>query len=235
MMRIRRARPIDIEGIADIVGRLWQQDVIRDVCEAQMGDDACALWVAAEDDYVAGFASGFLTVAQDGQRRWEVDLVGVRPCQQGQGLGTLLISRVSEAGHRQGASLTRALMRVDNVPSESAFERAGFSRKPGVQRLFLWSPEPNVEVGSYARRVTLLPVETLIYRGIWIEHLTSVPPLEQRRAVVAARSIASRESRLNAGALVAIDDEHLLAPDLRDQAQLRGEYRWFLKRYRDAT
>ena len=232
MISLRSAEAADVEGIAAIVQDVWGHDVLRAVCRAQIGDDASALWVAAEDGEIAGFLSAFLTVAGD-RRRWEVDLIAVRRASQGQGLGTRLIRRACEVGRLPAASLTRALIRVENVPSQKAFENAGFATDGRRHRLFVWPPEPGEETHSYAGPVDLLPVDTLTYRGLWIEGLTSVPAEKQRHAVKAARSIVFEKGRANAGAVIPADEESRLASDLRDQARMHGEYHWFERKDRN--
>lgn len=229
MISLRKAEPADVEGIKTVLRDVWDQDVLPAVCRAQIEDDASDLWVAAVDGAVGGFVSAFLTVTSDGQRRWEIDLIAVRPASQGQGLGTRLIRRVCEDSRARTASVTRALIRVENVPSQTAFEKAGFAMDRRRHRLFLWPPGSGGETHAYIGPVTLLPVDTLTYRGLWIEGLTSVPAEEQHRAVNVARSIVAAEGRLNTGAVIPADEENRLAPDLRDKARLHGEYHWFEK------
>ncbi len=226
MISLRRATGADIEGIATVVREVWKQEILPDVCRAHIEDDTCALWVATQDGEVVGFASALLTVAPD-TGRWEIDLLGVRRSNQRQGLGTRLIRHVSEAGQQHGVSLSRALVRVENLASQRVFERAGFTTDGHVHRLFLWSPALGDGAGSRPTPVSLLPVDTLTYRGLWIEGLISVPAEEQRRAVRAARSMVAREGRANTGAVIPVDQEHLLAPDLRHDAEMQGEYCWF--------
>jgi N-acetylglutamate synthase-like GNAT family acetyltransferase len=219
----------DIGGVADIVKDVWQQDVLPDVVRAQIEHDASALWVAEQNDDALGLVSAFLTVAGDGRRRWEVDLIAVKPVSRGRGLGTRLIRRVCKDSRARTASLTRALIRVENVPSQKAFESAGFATDGRDHELFLWPPETGGDARPYAGPVDLLPIDTLTYRGLWLEGLTSVSAEEQRRAVKAARSIVFEENRANAGAVIPADEVHRLAPDLRDEARMHGEYRWFEK------
>lgn len=228
MSHLREATLTDVQGIATIARDVWEQDILPDVYRAHVEEDTCALWVATEHGQVAGFASAFLTVVAD-RRRWEIDLVAVRPASQGRGLGTRLVRRVTEAGQPYAVSLSRALIRVDNVPSQRAFESVGFTSDRRRHRLLLWSPEPADDATPYAGPVTLVPVDALTYRGLWIEDLTSVPAEEQRRAVKAARSIIAQENRLNTGALIPIDAEHPLPSDLRHQATMQGEYHWFIR------
>ncbi|MFQ6101394.1 MAG: hypothetical protein ACE5R4_18225 [Armatimonadota bacterium] len=72
MIDLRKATPANIPGIAAIVRDVWGQDILPDVCQAQTRCQACALYVAAEGDDVAGFVSAFLTLDKDGNRRWEI-------------------------------------------------------------------------------------------------------------------------------------------------------------------
>ncbi|MFO7741865.1 MAG: GNAT family N-acetyltransferase [Anaerolineae bacterium] len=226
MISLRSATAADIEGIATVVRDVWKQAILPDVCSAQIEDNTRALWVATEDEEVAGFASAFLTAVAD-TRRWEIDLVAVRRASQGRGLGTRLIRRMCEAGQRHDVSLARALIRVENVASQRAFENAGFTTDARVHRLFLWPPQPGTAPRAHPAAVALLPVDTLTYRGLWIEGLTSVPAEEQHRAIEAARSMIAREVRANTGAVIPVDEEHLLSPDLREDAAMHGKYYWF--------
>lgn len=229
MIHLARAALTDIEGIRAVVRDIWEQDALPDVCKAQIQDDACALWVAKERDDVLGFVSAFLTLDRAGHRRWEIDLLAVRHASQGHGLGQRLIRRVYQDAARQDVALARAAIRVENVPSQRAFERAGFSTDGQVYHLLLWSPQRVDVLAACPQGVSLLPVDTLTYRGLWIEGLAGLPHAEQRCVVRTARATIARENRLNTGALISADDEHLLAPDLRDEAKLQGEYCWFVK------
>ena len=230
MTRIRRAILDDVTGIAEVIRSVWEQELLIYVCQAQIQDAACSLWVAEENGEAAGFASAFLTTGPRGVRRWEIDLVAVRPDSQGRGLGQRLIAAVFGDAARHDVAWARALIRVDNVASKRAFEKVGFVTDDEVQRLLLWPPErANMEERATTRDCPYVVVDTLTYRGLWIEGLEDMTPDEQRAVVVGARSIVAREERLNTGAVVPADKEHLLAPDLRDEAQVQGEYYWFVK------
>lgn len=230
MIDLCRATLDDVDGIAAVVHDVWEQDILVDVCEAQIQDETCALWVATDGGDVAGFVSAFLTVGRGGVRRWEVDLLAVRRASQGRRLGRKLVAAACQDGARRDVSVARAAIRVDNVASQRAFEHAGFVTDRRVHRLLLWFPvfrDGPDDVGQ----VMLLPVDTLTYRGLWIEGLTAegLGQREQQSVLRAARSWVAREGRLNAGAAIPTDEEHLLAADLRDQASVHGEYYWFVK------
>ncbi len=231
MIDIRRATVTDVSGIAAVVQDVWGQDILPDVCTAQMQDDACALWVAADGDDVAGFVSAFLTVGDGGVRRWEVDLLAVRRTSQGQGLGRRLVLAAYQDAVRHDVSVARAAIRVENIASQKAFEYAGFATDRRVHELLLWTPELGNALAICPNGVTLLPVNTVTYHGLWIEGLTSagLTAGEQRGVVKVARSVVARDERLNAGAVIPKDAVHLLPVDLRNWASVHGEYYWFVK------
>ncbi len=229
MIVVRSATPADVDGVAAVVRDVWAREIRPQVCRAQTGDDTCGLWVAVREGHVVGFASAFLTVNEAQERRWELDLVAVSPPLQGQGLGERLIRRAFQDGAQRDVALVRALVRVGNLPSQKAFRRAGFTTDRQVYHLLQWSPRPDSIPTAAVDGVSLLPVDTLIYRGLWIEGLEDVSPTRQSPVVAAARSIIAREGRLNAGALVVADKEHLLAADLRSRAETVGAYYWFIK------
>lgn len=230
MIRLRRAVVSDVEGIGNVVREVWGQEILPDVCRAQIEDVECELWVAEGEDDILGFISAFLTVNKDGHRRWEMDLVAVRPSQQGRGLGQRLIRRACEGAVRVDAAVARALIRLSNVASQKAFQRTGFTTDRRIYHLLLWSPTPIDGPAPRPRGASLTPVDTLTYRGLWIEGLEQMTPSKQHLVVNAARSTVAREKRLNAGALIPADKVHLLTADPRAQAKLHGRYYWFAKR-----
>jgi ribosomal protein S18 acetylase RimI-like enzyme len=233
MIKIRRVTPGDLEGIAAVVQEVWQQPLDFEMCHSQIQNNACALWVgvAIEDNEVAGFVSAFLTVGQDEVRRWEVDLLAVRQASRGQRLGQKLVEATWVDARKRQVKIARAAVRVDNVASQRTFERAGYTTDRRVHKLFLWSPQFAEGQIAYPHQVTLLPVNTLTYRGLWIEGLAvaGVPEDEQRRAVTAARALIAQQGRLNTGALVPVENENRLADNVRATATVQGEYHWWQK------
>ena len=228
MIHLSKATLADIDGIAAVVDGVWQQDILPGVCAAQIETDTAALWVAKEKDEVLGFMSAFVTVNAQGRRRWEMDLVAVRSTRQGEGLGQRLIARVWQEGGKQDCHLARALIHVDNAPSQRAFEKARFATDRRVYHLLLWPPALGAEPARCPDGVSLIPVDTVTYRGLWIEGLEDLESDWQRLVVSTARARVARENRLNTGAI--IPAEAALVPELRNQATLQGEYQWFVKR-----
>ena len=227
---IRRAATDDAEGIGAVVHDVWGEEILPEVCQAQIEDDGSTLWVAERKNKILGFVSAFLTVDQAGERRWEMDLVAVRPTDQSKGLGQRLIRRAYQDGGRQGVGVARALIQVSNLPSQRAFQSAGFTTDRRDHHLLLWPPKPSDVPAPGPDGVSLIPVDTLTYRGLWIEGLTRVPPAEQRSALRIARGMIACQDRLNTGAVIPSDEEHLLTSDVRDQAKLHGPYFWFVRR-----
>jgi hypothetical protein len=100
-----------------------------------------------------------------------------------------------------------------------------------VHKLFLWLPQLVEDHIAPPHQVRLLPVNTLIYRGLWIEGLTvaGVSEDEQRRAVAVARALIAQQDRLNTGTLISVENENRLANDVRAMATVHGEYHWWQK------
>jgi ribosomal protein S18 acetylase RimI-like enzyme len=231
MIAIRKATLADVPGIEAVVHDVWEQDILPDVCEAQTRCQACALHVAAEGDDVAGFVSAFLTMDKDGKRRWEVDLLAVRPASQGRRLGQRLVEAACEDERASDVPIARAAIRTDNIASQKTFENAGFTTDGEIHQLLTWTPTQDNGPIIYGGSVTVVPVDTLTYRGLWLEGLTAynVNAEEQRNAVQMARSIIAWEGRHNTGAMIPAIGSHRLASDLEASSKMIGEYRWFTK------
>jgi ribosomal protein S18 acetylase RimI-like enzyme len=231
VIEIREAIPADIPGIAAVVRDIWGQDILPDVCTAQIDRDACALWVTAEGEDIAGFISAFLTLDRKGTRRWEIDLLAVRRASQGQRLGQRLVEAACQDAEALHIPVARAAVRVDNAASRKTFQNAGFTTDGEIHKLLLWTPAASNGPSIYGGGVTFVPVDTVTYRGLWLEGLTAegTQADEQRSAVKMARAIVAWEGWANMGALIPAREEHRLAGDLRDAAKLHGEFCCFLK------
>lgn len=231
MTELVKASAHHIPGIAAIVQAVWQREILTDVCRAQIGCNACALWVAEEGDDVVGFVSAFLTVGGDGQRRWEIDLLAVRPASQGNGIGRQLIEQATRIGEQKDVSLARAAVRVENTASQKAFTNAGFTSGRLTHDLLQWEPNPGGGIGIYGGDVVFIPVDTLTYRGVWLEGLTAsrIDVQEQHSAVTMARSLVAWEGRKNVSTMLPISKIHQLDLALRETAKTHGQYYWFHK------
>ncbi len=234
MIKIREATPADIPGIATVVHDTWGQDILPDVCTAQIDRDACALWVAAEGEDIAGFVSAFLTMDRKGTRRWEIDLLAVRSTSQGQRLGQRLVEAACQDAKALHIPVARAAVRAENIASRRTFQNAGFTTNGEIHKLFLWTSTASNGPSIYGGGVTFVPVDTVTYRGLWLEGLTAegTQAEEQRSTVKMARSIVAWEGWANTGALIPAREEHRLASDLHDVAKLHGEFYCYAKSMR---
>ena len=94
-------------------------------------------WLAVAEGKVTGFVTAFPTYTLHG-RRWEVDLVAVQPTFQGQGTATELIKATVEGAGGHSLDTVRALAATDNLASQRAFTKAGFTPDRTVCYLLLY-------------------------------------------------------------------------------------------------
>ena len=223
MRTIRPATASDVPGIAQVCEAAFAEPIEPEVCLRQITDPTIALHVAVEGSEIAGFVSAF---ALDGatDNPWFVDSLAVHPQSQGRGYGRHLIESTWTTARRRGFRLSRALIRTDNAPSQSCFAHSGYATDQCPHSLYLWSPQASAANGK-TDPVRLLPVDTITYRGVWLEGLADASEEIQCRAVQQARAYCAREGRGPSGALIA--DPSRLACTLLDQAELKGKYHWW--------
>ncbi len=136
----------------------------------------------AGDGALIGFIDAFMTVSFDGNPRWEVDLLGVHPAFRGRGIAQRLIKASVQAAHEQGVNFIRALIHVDNAASANAFQRCGFRGVGSDQALYI-SDQPADAPLTPSTSAHLIPVCTLTYTGIWVEHEFTPETLLVARAI----------------------------------------------------
>ena len=98
-----------------------------------------------------------------------------------------------------------------------------------VRSLFLWDPLACQSATNVLETVHLIPVDTLTYRGLWIEGFIE-PQLsskEQHNVIRAARNCILHENRLNTGLFMPDSFKHTAAPDLLTSATNFGQYHWW--------
>lgn len=184
---------------------VWGQDLAGEAFGDQLASETSGIWVSLRGGEVVGFTSAFRTEDLQGHGRWEIDLVAVHPEHQGEGRGRLLVEAAYGAGVRLGLSRSRAFVRVDNTASQRMFEHAGFATDGVVRTLHLWDASSVDKQGDDCPAgVRLIPVDTLTYRGLWIEGLESekLSGNDRRHAIRCARRRVGAESRLNMGAFL---------------------------------
>jgi len=84
---------------------------------------ADAVWVADSD---AGPA-GYITCRRQNRETGEIGLLGVRPENQGQGLGRRLLAAALAWGTRHGLKRMRVVTQGDNVTAVRVYRQAGFA------------------------------------------------------------------------------------------------------------
>lgn len=183
-VKIQTALPADAPAIAAVHAQVWPAQTAD---PAQIGralaDSDHAAFVALAGPTVIGFVDGFLTRSGEGRLRWEVDLLAVRPDFQGRGIAARLVTACTEAGRQRGVSLARALIRVDNIPSRRTFARCGYAAEDSLCCLRVCAQGTESPVTPPAG-LSLLPVNTFGYRGLWLEgRLTEAGFLAARAAL----------------------------------------------------
>ena len=223
MRTIRPATASDVPGIAQVCEAAFAEQIEPEVCLCQIAAPTIDLHVAVEGNEVAGFVSAF---ALDGaaDNPWFVDSLAVRPQSQGRGYGRRLIESTWTTARRNGFRLSRALIRADNAPSQRCFAHCGYATDQRPHSLYIWPPQASAAKGK-TDPVRLLPVDTITYRGVWLEGLADASAKIQCRAVQQARSYCAREGRGPSSALIA--DPSRLDTALLDQAEVKGEYHWW--------
>jgi len=228
MLNIRPAEFNDVCGISMIVNEVWGQTINTGTYLEQIRSDDCAIWMAVDDGVVAGFVSAFLTVGLRGYRRWEVDLLAVGSAWRGHQLGQKLVEATWADAHKHQVDTARAIIRIDNIGSQRSFERAGYTTDYRVYSLFLWPPEAGEE-SSIPQEIVFLPVDTLTYRGLWIEGLAEVSVAKKQSVVATACAVIAGQNRENTGALVPTDEVDRLASEFYSTATTHGEYHQWIK------
>lgn len=225
MTNVRRATPEDAPAIAAVKLACWPDEAVDATHIAGIiAEPDHATMVVVVDGILVGFVDGFLTLASEGTRRWEIDLLAVDPESQGRGLGRVLIGACFGTGRRFAPRFARALIALDNMASQHAFARAQFTRQPGALSLMI-ATDGTDRAAPAPPDAHLIPVQTLGYRGVWLEG-TRTP-----EAFAAARTVRARFGWETAGTLI---------PHTRPDLQARGEasgftpvgdFEWWVRPY----
>lgn len=206
MVRIRRAECSDSPGIVACLQAIWQVEPEAAYIETLIGQGLQKLWLLDADGEIGGFVAGFMTISSQ-LRRWEIDLLGLQVAWRGQGFAPQLIARSLEDGLAQHSTLARAVIRTDNSASQRSFARLGFSRSVAEYELYLWEGLSSEVPYPPDEQLAVFPVETLMYRGLWLENLSLLSAAHQQQAVQAARAQVAAEGRDNTGAFLPTDRE----------------------------
>lgn len=189
----------DIPALANIKHATWPDEEPLDPATV-----AAALQTAVHQTYIvavngrsAGFVSGFVTQSAAGEQRWEVDLLAVHPDFRRLGLGSRLVETAVNA--TPPVAFARTVIHVDNTPSQRSFARHGFqpSGSPGLLHI---CGQPTAHTTPLPPAAHLVPVNTLTYRGLWLEGELSPAAFQ------AAQTECLRQQRSLVGTLIPATD-----------------------------
>ncbi|MDQ7027073.1 MAG: GNAT family N-acetyltransferase [Anaerolineae bacterium] len=178
---IRPMTSADVITVSIIIQHSLGDTVQIQHIQQVIAEDDHASFVAVDNGQMVGFVDGFLTMAQDKTRRWELDLLAVHPDFQGRGAGKQLIQAFSDGANDYGATLVRALVAIDNKPMQTAMTKAGYQQQPNIYELHISSA-----AGKRAKppeNAHLIPVNTFTYRGIWLEGEISLEAIYAANAI----------------------------------------------------
>ena len=221
------ANPDDAQAIHRILQETWGESLLFDVFMDHISSPEYQVFVAIDGDEVAGFLSAFLVPSPI--PRWEIDLIIVRSKSQGKGMGTSLIEEALAYGSHLGVQWAKASIRIDNSASQRAFSKAGFTTDAQVGNLFVWDPLVCKAATKVPETVRFIPVDTLTYRGLWIDGFSEsrLRLKEQHNVIRAARNSIFYEDRMNTGLFIPDSLKQTITPDLLTAATDFGQYhRW---------
>ncbi len=226
MVTFRAATPADAPALSLIKSAVWpdeRNDV--ELITAVLEQPDHRAFVATDSNRAVGFVDGFLTLSETTQRRWEVDLLAVHPDYWGQGLATQLVAQSLESGAKMGAELSRTLIQVDNVGSQTAFARNGFKAAERPLNLWVSTKKEPAHSRKLSEGTHLIPVMTLNYQGVWVEGSITAQSLQ------AAQSICAHMDWAIAGTIIPTDNN-----SLNELAQKAGyffinQYQYWYRKY----
>jgi GNAT superfamily N-acetyltransferase len=168
---IRTATANDAPGIAAVAASVWPEELLDAAAIATLLTEPMrCTHVAVQGRAVVGFADGFVTRANDGAARREVDLLAVSPQAQGHGVGRGLVAANVAAGGALGVARARALIRTGNIGSERAFAACGFVPDPFESALCV---ADGLAIVGEPIGLHVVPVRTFRYAGMWLEDVTA--------------------------------------------------------------
>ena len=200
MVEILSATRSHLDGLLKVYANVWTDSVDPINVERVLQNHDHVTQVAIQNSIVVGFVDGFETLSIRRERRWEVDLLAVHGDFQYQGVGSALIQANLAAAKSSGCKITRALIATDNYASQKAFHKNQFEPDETVLSLYMHS-QPTNQYATPNKQAHLITVDTINYRGIWVEGEFARQDL---RAACYQRSLAKLDV---VGCLVAQNDE----------------------------
>ena len=180
---IRRACPEDAFGIADVKRDTWPDEKTDvDTIRKAIYNSLHHTLVAHADEKIIGFVDGFSTLSSKNILRYEVDLLAVAPGFRKKGVARKLVEAQIKAAAEVKPVLYRALIHHENVASQAVFKSCGF-RMGEVCGLYISSPQNSGWNVNKTYSCHLIPVETMLYQGLWLEDASSAEDFPYARQV----------------------------------------------------
>lgn len=178
MIEIRQATAWDTAAIADIKRATWTEETTSPLQIAIALSQATHFAaIASIDKTPVGYISCFQTQSDSGVKRWEIDEIAVLTSHRRKGIAQQLIFHGLDAGKRRGASTVRALIRVDNIPSQRAFAAHGLETDLKAYNLFIHE-EPLETDQKLPDELYPVEVYTMSYHGYWLEGTVDIKALQ---------------------------------------------------------
>lgn len=213
---IKRATITDISEIAKIIQIAFHEETSLaqiQSCFQQQNHDT---YIASNEGKIVGFIDGFVTIAIEGRKRLELDLLAVHPEYQGKGIGKKLITHFTNQANQ--VDLIRTLVAVGNHPMEKAISQSGYTALPDTYALYIGTGA----VQNHAQSVNahILPVSTFTYSGVWLEGDVSLD------TIYAALKARNNEDEI-VGLVTPISDEARLQVLTSANFEFIKHYRWW--------
>ncbi|MBZ0294986.1 MAG: GNAT family N-acetyltransferase [Anaerolineae bacterium] len=219
---IIRANQNHAEALSTLMRSVWA-DISLDPAyiHSLLAQPDRATYLAVEGGQLIGFVDGFMTQISSQEPRWEVDLLGVHPDYRGRGMATALVKKSTQFGKQAGAHSGRCLIAAGNTGSEKAFAHSGYQSAAEAGWLYVFSEDQAPPVMEQAIGLRLIPVQTLNYRGLWIEDVFSPACLAAGAAERIQRQVDV------AGAVIPESSGDSIAAAEKLGFKLVGQYRYW--------
>ncbi|MBI5930240.1 MAG: GNAT family N-acetyltransferase [Chloroflexi bacterium] len=172
-IEIRQAVPTDAPHIFSIKQAVWPSETSEDQAVSYIADIIAlpnhAIRLAFIENVPVGFIDGFMTHTLDGLPRWEVDLLAVHPNFRGRAVAAHLVALSGESGRIRGAKFARGLVEINNTASQQVFAKCGYDLDDQIHVLYVGPGRLTDGLVPNPENTLLTPVQTINYRGIWIE------------------------------------------------------------------
>jgi predicted N-acetyltransferase YhbS len=131
-VKIRPMEPEDIAGILEIdrkISGVQRAITYRDLIREALGGQMDVSFVAEMGDQMVGFVLAYVTyVREQVTQACVIQIFGVDPKYQGQGIASRLIQRQLDECRSRGIKLVRVMLEERDDQLQAFFKRLGFDR-----------------------------------------------------------------------------------------------------------